>query len=412
MKPHSEQSYYELLDVEPLATGEQIDAAFKRALAFYGPESIAVYSLVPEEEAAALVARLEDAYLVLSDPAERKAYDLAQGFAPPGEAPAQEGPSTSERMAMAWLGSSPYDDEDEEEPPSPATMEPLLPSPPAAPRPVAAPAPSILLVEPEGALAVTAILAEAQAPAAAPVPDEVKADLAPLSGLADFTPKQIVLSGAQTGEPTVSQVAVGELIPSAAALPEPASAAAVIEPAVAVPAPEIPAVIPQPVAPAVEPAPEPARLSAPVQEMADPLAAAPLAAGPAPDSSEPAVAVVPASGAKVSTPAPRPRAEGERREPASKPPARGIDLPPNTVFTGEVLRRVREAKGMSPRELADRTKIALTHIENIEADHYSAMPATVYLRGFLMSLARELRLDPLKVSKSYLEAAAKVTQKG
>jgi cytoskeletal protein RodZ len=87
------------------------------------------------------------------------------------------------------------------------------------------------------------------------------------------------------------------------------------------------------------------------------------------------------------------------------------DLPPHTVFSGEMLRRVREGRGLSVRDLADRTKLSVGHIENIEADHYAALPVPVYLRGFLMLVARELRLDPLKVSKSYLELVARAAGK-
>jgi cytoskeletal protein RodZ len=57
--------------------------------------------------------------------------------------------------------------------------------------------------------------------------------------------------------------------------------------------------------------------------------------------------------------------------------------------------------------LADRTKIGTRHLENVEADRYEALPTSVYLRGILMSLARELGLDPLRVSKSYLTLASK-----
>ena len=86
------------------------------------------------------------------------------------------------------------------------------------------------------------------------------------------------------------------------------------------------------------------------------------------------------------------------REPRPKP----IDLPPHTEFNGELLRRVRESRGMSLSQLAERTRISSKHLENIEADRYAALPATVYLRGMLMSVARELTLDPLRVSRSYL----------
>jgi hypothetical protein len=89
------------------------------------------------------------------------------------------------------------------------------------------------------------------------------------------------------------------------------------------------------------------------------------------------------------------------REPRPKP----IDLPPHTEFNGELLRRVRESRGMSLAQLAERTRISSKHLENIEADRYAALPATVYLRGMLMSVARELTLDPLRVSRSYLALA-------
>ncbi|KFE69910.1 helix-turn-helix domain-containing protein [Hyalangium minutum] len=90
------------------------------------------------------------------------------------------------------------------------------------------------------------------------------------------------------------------------------------------------------------------------------------------------------------------------REPRPKP----IELPPNTEFNGEVLRQVRESRGLSLSQLAERTRISSKHLENVEADRYTALPATVYLRGILMNIARELGLDPLKVSRSYLTLAA------
>ncbi|MDY7233273.1 helix-turn-helix domain-containing protein [Hyalangium rubrum] len=89
------------------------------------------------------------------------------------------------------------------------------------------------------------------------------------------------------------------------------------------------------------------------------------------------------------------------REPKPKP----IELPPNTEFNGELLRRVRESRNLTLQQLAERTRISSKHIENVEADRYAALPATVYLRGMLMNVARELGLDPLRVSKSYLALA-------
>jgi DNA-binding XRE family transcriptional regulator len=95
------------------------------------------------------------------------------------------------------------------------------------------------------------------------------------------------------------------------------------------------------------------------------------------------------------------------REPKPKP----IELPPNTEFNGELLRRVRESRNLTLAQLAERTRISSKHLENVEADRYAALPTTVYLRGILMNIARELALDPLRVSRSYLALAADPNKK-
>ncbi|MFL5320663.1 MAG: helix-turn-helix domain-containing protein [Myxococcaceae bacterium] len=86
------------------------------------------------------------------------------------------------------------------------------------------------------------------------------------------------------------------------------------------------------------------------------------------------------------------------REPRPRP----FDIPPDAEFNGELLRKVRQAKSLTIQQVVERTKISTRHLENIEADRYDALPATVYLRGILMNIAREYSLDPLRVSKSYL----------
>jgi hypothetical protein len=83
-----------------------------------------------------------------------------------------------------------------------------------------------------------------------------------------------------------------------------------------------------------------------------------------------------------------------------------IDIPSDAEFNGELLRRVRESRNLSLQILADRTRISSRHVESIEADRYDMLPAPVYLRGMLMSIARELGLDPLRVSRSYMGLAA------
>jgi hypothetical protein len=96
--------------------------------------------------------------------------------------------------------------------------------------------------------------------------------------------------------------------------------------------------------------------------------------------------------------------------PARATPGRGFraekvkpyEVPDGVEFNGDLLRQVRMARGLSMAQLAERTRIGARHLENVESDKYDALPATVYLRGILMNLARELGLDGLRVSKSYL----------
>ena len=96
----------------------------------------------------------------------------------------------------------------------------------------------------------------------------------------------------------------------------------------------------------------------------------------------------------------------------AKGPAPGEEilvLPEGTRFTGEVLRRAREARGLTVQQMCGRTKIPRHHIENVESDRYDKLPVAVYLRGTLVTMAKELRLDGQKVARSYLEAAGAAT---
>ena len=90
------------------------------------------------------------------------------------------------------------------------------------------------------------------------------------------------------------------------------------------------------------------------------------------------------------------------REYRAEPRPRPYEVPQGVEFNGDLLRQVRMARGLSLTQLSERTRISVRHLENVEGDRYQALPAPVYLRGILMNLARELGLDGLRVSKSYL----------
>ncbi len=78
------------------------------------------------------------------------------------------------------------------------------------------------------------------------------------------------------------------------------------------------------------------------------------------------------------------------------------EIGPDTEFSGSLLRKVRESLGVELAEISGRTKIARAHLGAIEEERYDELPALVYTRGFLVELAKQLRLDPMQVQKSYL----------
>jgi curved DNA-binding protein CbpA len=93
-------------------------------------------------------------------------------------------------------------------------------------------------------------------------------------------------------------------------------------------------------------------------------------------------------------------------------PARPFVPPEGAAWTGELIRRAREARGLSVAQMAERTKISRSHIESVEAENFGQLPVAAYLRGIVMCIARELRLDGQKVARSYLERAAGAARPG
>ncbi|MBI3542710.1 MAG: DnaJ domain-containing protein, partial [Deltaproteobacteria bacterium] len=80
------QSYYQILDVRPDASQNEIRQAYFRAKSAYGKDSAALYSLFDEHETRLVIEAIEQAYLVLSNPEKRKEYDKVHGFLKAGDA--------------------------------------------------------------------------------------------------------------------------------------------------------------------------------------------------------------------------------------------------------------------------------------------------------------------------------------
>jgi len=75
MKPLPEQNFYEIFEIQPNATRQQIEQAYELAKKTYGDNSLASYSLFDSDERKEIIRKIHLAYETLSDEDRRKQYD-------------------------------------------------------------------------------------------------------------------------------------------------------------------------------------------------------------------------------------------------------------------------------------------------------------------------------------------------
>jgi len=108
MRKLEDLNFYELLDLGPSAEKEEVENAFRVAIRTYGSDSLAVYSVLSEEQRGRLLARIEQAYAVLSDDSRRGKYDRQLGLAgsptqvAPKRSSAGKSDSDFERTGSIW----------------------------------------------------------------------------------------------------------------------------------------------------------------------------------------------------------------------------------------------------------------------------------------------------------------------
>jgi transcriptional regulator with XRE-family HTH domain len=73
---------------------------------------------------------------------------------------------------------------------------------------------------------------------------------------------------------------------------------------------------------------------------------------------------------------------------------------------GEELRREREIRGISLKEIADATKVSKRFLEALERNDHRTLPAPVFTRGFVREYARYVGLNVEEIVNRYNFAAA------
>ena len=101
---------------------------------------------------------------------------------------------------------------------------------------------------------------------------------------------------------------------------------------------------------------------------------------------------------------------GNSAEVTSKPSEAGSDARAQdggaTAGTlGQRLRRAREQRHISLREISDHTRISMRHLEAIEADDYKALPGGIFNRSFIKAYAKQVGFDEREALELYARTA-------
>jgi hypothetical protein len=268
---------YDVLDLKPDASQQEVREAYVRTKSAYNKDSLALYTLISTQEREEILGQIEEAYEVLSNPEKRKEYDRCHGLMS----------SDAEYFSKSR-----------------------------------APNKKIISID--------------RVPPMESLPDSERLLVAPAT---DFAPADRPAAAQQDVE-TFSSPGLPSSQGSAAAA---FVAHATPQKAPAVPAPTLV----QPPAPAQSPE-APAAPAAPVET--------------------------------------------------------GIayEITVETEWTGPFLKRVRDFRKVSIEEMASITKISKTYITAIEAEDFKKLPAPVFVRGFVMQVARVLRLPAEQVATPFM----------
>ncbi len=79
------------------------------------------------------------------------------------------------------------------------------------------------------------------------------------------------------------------------------------------------------------------------------------------------------------------------------------EIQEGTFADGEFLKRVRVYKKISVDQMCDETRINKPYLLAVEANDYKSLPAPVFVRGFIIQLARVLGLNDKKLAEGYMQ---------
>ncbi|MEQ1875114.1 MAG: helix-turn-helix domain-containing protein [Bdellovibrionia bacterium] len=81
------------------------------------------------------------------------------------------------------------------------------------------------------------------------------------------------------------------------------------------------------------------------------------------------------------------------------------------VFDGAFLQRIRTYKNISIDQVTKATRIGRHYLIAVEANDFRSLPAPVFVRGFIVQIAKMLNLPEKRVADSFMKLLKESTQK-
>jgi len=398
------QNYYEILDVDPSATEDEVKRSYRLVRRSFEPESMAIYSLYSPEETEAIGAKIDEAFGILTNRDRRRAYDK---YLRTDEvaAPIPADPDSFFDNVHDIRELVPLEEFVDEALVGPSGMYPSS----GGHRVVSA---EVQVEDDEPSdIESVACLELHEAPLSgsmqAVVSAEVEAVFEDISSVAEIeeVAPEPELEPVGASDPPVIVEAFDASLEHVVDGPEPVPVARPAERSLELPFEHRAEPEPEP-EPIVVAAPEPVCEPEPADVAAHPVPFMRLDEPSAEDS------IVSMESSPSS-----PRLRSWTRSLAQERRTRedSIQLSPLTPeslseiresgslgVSGEALRRLREQRGIDLETICEVTKISIMHLRFIEQDCYENLPAPIYLKGFVDQYARLLKL-PGEVVDGYMQ---------
>ena len=76
--------------------------------------------------------------------------------------------------------------------------------------------------------------------------------------------------------------------------------------------------------------------------------------------------------------------------------------PDRSIDFGPRMKRLREARGIALRDIADTTKISVRALEALERNEVSRLPGGIFSRAFIRAYAEQIGVDPETTVREFI----------